>query len=125
MSPAKNYEQPYSSQHVINNTTDTLRSENALYLRRFPKILHTLYKKQTPFNPRLIKRKLKRSVAPPDRSPSARAVMSTKSPEVSSVSQPPVAFKTFGGASSSSAQSPAQISTVPSDFEHIFHYSEL
>lgn len=124
MTKFKNYEQPYNPRHVIDNTVDSLRADNALYIRRFPRFLHNLLRKQTPFNPRMIKRKLKLRTAPREKSPSTK-ISVTRSPEVTvSDSQPP-AFKTFATSSSAKSPGPGEIAAVPSDFEHIFHYSEI
>lgn len=124
MTKFNNYEQPYSPRHVIDNTVDPLRADNALYIRRFPRFLYNLYRKQTPFNPRMIKRKLKLRTTPREKSPSVKASVS-KSPEMTvSDSQPPP-FKTYATSSSAKSPAPGDMAAVPSDFEHIFHYSEV
>lgn len=132
----KKYEQPYSSRHVIHNSYDSIRAYEPAYIKNFPRFLHTLYKKQTPFSSNLLAnvRPLSEQLTrqePLQRSTSKKSVTADNSPQrVSSATTSPTSamklakkqtgFKTI----TRSTKSPAAMSAMPSDFEHIFHYSE-
>lgn len=147
----RRYEQPYSSRHVIADTRDSIRSEDPSYIRNFPRFLHILYRKQTPFNSTIlattrhatksINRKSSSAKSPDIRRPATPTEASntaslrqqqqqqgqislTQANQTSAQQQqqPPQqpGFKTLGQAN----KSPTQMSAMPSDFEHIFHYSE-
>lgn len=149
---SKRYEQPYRSQHVLHNTKDSLRAEEPNYVKEFPHTLHVLYKKQVPFNPRRtpqsksparIPRPIKASMAQTAKGPktpsyhtqpstSRKSAENTKSPTTNNNTNAttkesqyvqPNNFKTVGNAPSKSPSTPLSVS-MPSDFEHIFHYSE-
>lgn len=147
----KKYEQPYRSQHVMHNTRDSLRSEEPSYVKEFPHTLHLLYKKQTPYTPRRILlgqvrspisktirtsagQEVTRALKSPQASTSRKSDEKAKSPAQTnrpltpsankeSTANQPLSFKTMGTITAS--KSPTQVSaSIPSDFEHIFHYSE-
>lgn len=150
MAPSKNYQQPYSSRHVLNDTRDPIRSEDLAYIKNFPHFLHLLYSRQTPFDRTILitSRQMAKSSGrsdgknkSPARSPQPRRPQSPapppatrdKSATVSDTvtdkslqtqqqeKQQSAGFKTLGA----KAKSPTvAMSKVPSDFEHIFHYSE-
>lgn len=122
----RRYQQPYSSKHVVTNVTDPVRSEESAYIKVFPRLLGILYRKQTPYNP----------VASTEKKDSSRKSVTTTSIRKDAPTQqaqqqqqptplppppPPVGFKTIGNVA---AKSPGPMSSMPSDFEHIFHYSE-
>lgn len=151
----KRYEQPYRSQHVLHNTKDSLRAEEPSYVKEFPHTLHSLYKKQVPFNPRKtllpksparIPKAIRASMAQTIKGPktpsysaqpsvSRKSADNTKSPSTNTNTNTntitnkesqyvqPSNFKTVGTAPSKSPSTPLSVS-MPSDFEHIFHYSE-
>jgi len=120
----RKYDQPYSSRHVINNTCDSARNEEPIYIRHFPRFLHALYRRQTPVNSNLTLNPRSPSPLYEQKSKSRRSLAS-QSPDRAStpgrVVQQQGNFKTLG---QGTTKSPSPISTVPSDFEHIFHYSE-
>lgn len=131
----KKYEQPYSSRHVIHNSYDSIRADEPAYIKNFPRFLHTLHKKQTPFSLNLLayinplSEHLKHERL---RSSSSKKSVTAESPveQISSAKSPTSAakqakkqrtgFKTMG---QTTKKSPT-VSSMPSDFEHIFHYSE-
>lgn len=138
----KKYPQPYSSSHVINNSSDGLiRADEPLYVRKFPKFLSKLYSKQVVFHPNNLP--TVRIAASPtaqvtlaidDRS-SSRKSLDIRSPaRTTSASSQQTRFKTLGKSAdvgakiiqsgSPATKSPTHMSALPSDFEHIFHYSE-
>lgn len=144
MKGSRRYEQPYSSRHVLNDTTDSIRAQEPAYIKNFPRFLHLLYRKQTPFNSIIMATiqqattsRTKKSSS--NRSPahtraaspikeasntaSLRKSLQQKSPKKSESNQQTqhVGFQTLG---QRAKKSPTQMSSVPSDFEHIFHYSE-
>lgn len=140
MTPKK-YEQPYCSKHVVHNTKDAVRQNDPVFIRNFPRMLHLLYRKQTPFNSTVLNamRQLGESRSASRKSTSRGSPTSPKtSNEAAGSNQKtthlhqqqqyshPPNFKTLAP---KSAKSPTpttnqQISAMPSDFEHIFHYSE-
>lgn len=143
MAPAaKKYQQPYSSRHVQQNTRDSIRSQEPPYIKNFPRFLHIIYNRQTPYNSAILAAtrgavksagKSRGSRSPSGngqdsrrRSPSEKSITTRnqQQQEQQPAQQDPQqssGFKTLGA----KAKSPtAAISTMPSDFEHIFHYSE-
>lgn len=130
----KKYEQPYSSRHVIHNSYDSIRADEPAYIKNFPRFLHTLYKKQTPFSPNLLAnmRPLSEHLRnEPLRSTSKKSITADGPEERISSAKSPVSavkhtkrqtgLKTM---TRTAKNSPTPISSMPSDFEHIFHYSE-
>lgn len=117
----KRYEQPYSSKHVIHDTTDSIRADEPAYIKNFPRFLVNVYKKQTPFNTDILAN-IRPIINTTEPKSASRKSLATQSPERTIVSPPlPAAtFKTLAPAT----KSPSPLSTMPSDFEHIFHYSE-
>lgn len=159
------YQQPYTNKHVISNTSDPSRSESPIYIRRFPRFLHFLYKRQIPYTPTPLRSpkpeptislsitkgqasgsqntKTNKTSTP---GPSERASQQNQQQQIQLIQQslqpqlPPQGFKTLGKVAANNAAnegggsqslgraegntSPSSISQIPSDFEHIFHYSE-
>jgi len=137
----KRYKQPYSSQHVQSNTTDPIRAYDPVYIRDFPKYLYKLYKSQTAFLKNQRSKAKQRNVVSAPTSPSAENSASNNSlsqqnertektsTRSMSVSPEPKnmttqGFKTIGKTTKSPNAMAAGLSALPSDFEHIFHYSE-
>lgn len=127
----KKYPQPYSSRHVISNTSDSVRADEPVYIRKFPRFLTALYNKQTPYNQNIVP-SIRVAPSPEDEYTSSKKSLTSKSPIRASSAQQR-SFKTLGQTSVSgktsqnnmiTIKSPTQISAIPSDFEHIFHYSE-
>lgn len=162
--PNNKYQQPYSNKYVITNSTDPARNELPVYMRRFPRFLHGLYKRQVPYSPNnmqqlaikqpaIVRDEL--SPAPPPTTPqqqlrlqlsrkmgsvdvkparsTSASLPTSKTPQINSGqernnNQQP--FKTMGvvpaqpEASKSLSKTTSTLSAMPSDFEHIFHYSE-
>lgn len=124
-SNGKKYVQPYSSRHVVSNTHDSIRTDESSYIRNFPRLLHLLYRKQTPFHPAVLNTIKLLSEKPVIRkSASAKTLERTKTPSSQKTphQQHQAGFKTIGKATTKSPTQ--QMSSIPSDFEHIFHYSE-
>lgn len=121
MCPNK-YAQPYSSRHVINNTKDFIRSEEPNYIRQFPRLLYALYKKQTPYAP------AGANTNTSTRSPheaSTNKSTGSRTPSPVGANQQQAANQQFQTLGPNAGKSPSNnMSTMPSDFEHIFHYSE-
>lgn len=128
-SSRRRYEQPYRSKHVIHGTADSLRVEEPAYIKNFTRFVHALYKKQTPFHITVLD-----FIRPPisldyrsvnRKQASTSPERATRSPQVTPQQQRPdqqqAGFKTLGA---KATKSPAPLSAMPSDFEHIFHYSE-
>lgn len=134
----KNYEQPYSSKHVQANTNDPLRYADPYYIKIFPKYLNAVYRRQQPFNARFYKRTAASYNADPSTSENSHSpdnamesseTRSPSSPQTNiknTANTPQHGLKTIGGQSNSRSPSTSanQLSNMPSDFEHIFHYSE-
>lgn len=162
---SRKYEQPYSSKHVIRDTVDGIRSQEPAYIKNFPRILHQLFRKQTPLSSTILmtlyqpvatdagnsssgkspltnrvqatstqskkfksnttsSRKSIRSKSPNQSSKQQQKQQSQPQNEIPQASQQqkqPTGFQTLGG---KTTKSQTQMSSVPSDFEHIFHYSE-
>lgn len=128
----RRYEQPYRSKHVIYGTPDSLRAEEPTYIKNFSRFVHALYRKQTPFNPIILEHILPANSI--DFKSTSRKTVSvsperarTESPQRPSRQrldqhhQQKPGFKTLGP---KATKSPAPMSAMPSDFEHIFHYSD-
>lgn len=121
---SKRYEQPYSSRHVINKTTDSIRSEEPAYIKNFPKFVNLVYRRQPPFSVtqmNYIRQQNTNSTHETKHSNTlTRKSIGNRSPDVSPSRQQ--GFKTMGPTAHKSPTT--QITAVPSDFEHIYHYSE-
>ena len=129
-SGSKKYEQPYSSRHVTENTADSIRADEPVFIRNFPRFLYALYKKQTPFTINLLTHI--RSLRSDNKSSSRKSVSTNSPREATDTPASPTVkqaqpqqpnFKTLG-AGAGNADNPSPMSSMPSDFEHIFHYSE-
>lgn len=130
----KKYPQPYNSKHVINSTSDLIRNDEPLYIKKFPKFLSTLYRKQVQFTPQASgsNRPSPVAVTTEDRSSSRKSLVVSPTNTISSSAnqQQQTGFKTLGQIAATNrniqitTKSPTQMSAMPSDFEHIFHYSE-
>lgn len=130
----KKYTQPYNSSHVIKNTQDPIRSDEPAYIKNFPRFLNMLYKKQTPFHidllvhyrpvqdkPTPITTRLDKNVE--------KTLQSIRQTAIKS--QQKQGFKTLIQNQQEQQEQPEasvkntnQLTALPSDFEHIFHYSE-
>lgn len=122
----KKYAQPYCSKYVTTNTVDPIRSDEPPFIRNFPRFLYQLYERQTAFSLTFLNTfKTRKS-----KSASRKSMSTTKSPrqktQTQTQQQQQPGFKTIGQANkSNSTKSPtASMPAIPSDFEHIFHYSE-
>lgn len=105
----KRYAQPYGNKHIITDSTDTIREEDPPYIKNFPRFLHLLYRKQTPFSSDLL----------------PHVKIQTERSRSRSFKSEKQGFRTITqNKDNNESRSPAPLSTVPSDFEHIFHYSE-
>lgn len=131
-STPRKYPQPYSSRHVIDNTADTNRKDEPAYMRNFSRFVHAIYSRQTPFSIGLLAH-IKASFSSRNTRSSSRKSISAKSADERTSSgqtnastkprspQDQAGFRTLG---QDAGRSPTPLSTVPSDFEHIYHYSE-
>lgn len=129
-SSRRRYEQPYRSKHVIYGTADSLRVEEPAYIKNFTRFVHALYKKQTPFHITILDY-IRPPISLDSRSVNKKQVSIspervTRCTQASAQQRPDqqqqqAGFKTLGA---KATKSPAPLSSMPSDFEHIFHYSE-
>lgn len=142
MPNSRRYEQPYSSKHVLHDTTDTIRAQEPAYIKNFPRFVHQLYKKQTPFNSIVL---ANLQAVSRNKTNSSRGQVASRSVAINREASnnvaggrsqahksarqadpahqaQPAGFQTLGQKTTKSPQQ--QMSSVPSDFEHIFHYSE-
>lgn len=128
---SKRYEQPYSSRHVIHNTTDSIRADEPTYIRSFPRFLNSIFKKQTPFTLVILAHiRTPNATFYHETRPTiglAKKSVTPRSPDTPTLANKQIqqGFKTIGSvAHKSPTPPPAQMTAVPSDFEHIYHYSE-
>lgn len=119
----KRYVQPYNSRHVINNTTDSTRAEEQAYIKNFPRLLHALYRKQTPFNLNLLANVARSSRFGVQQDYKTRS-SSRKSEPTRSAERTNDDLAITPKRNQQNTNFKTLASTVPSDFEHIFHYSE-
>lgn len=120
--------QPATNRYIINNTVDASRAESPAYIKRFPRLLQALYRKQVPYAPN---QSPIHETTPPQISAKVQAAGSIEPKPMSNPRSDrslPLGFKTMGkiGANNEPNQtaSKTSLSQVPSDFEHIFHFSE-
>lgn len=119
LNSTKKYEQPYSSRCVTRNVEDSIRVDEAPYIKNFPYFLHLVYEKQTPFKLELLP-----YIGSRNRPPSnSKRSQSGKVSPAKQASQPN-SFRTMGQEVLNEKSPTSPMPTVPSDFEHIFHYSE-
>lgn len=117
----KKYVQPYSSRYVTSNTVDPIRADEPPYIRNFPRFLYQIYEKQTAFS-LTIMGTFKQANVRKSKSASRKSV-STRSPNVRG-QQDQSGFRTMGQSERTTKSPQNAVAAVPSDFEHIFHYSE-
>lgn len=128
----KRYEQPYSSRNVTQNTVDPIRRDEPSYIRNFVRFLHSVFIKQTPFDLRLLAHIRTPTFEKNETKSASRKSVGSKSPDnvnsaPNAAKQPTrqqpqqTSFRTLG---QNATKSPSPMSSMPSDFEHIFHYSE-
>lgn len=137
----RKYTQPYTSLHVIKNTPDPIRADEPAYIKNFPRFMNMIYKKQTPFHidllahyrpPHQVKSNTPTTMGAPTTLMESikiveKTIQSNKPTTIKS--QQKQGFKTMAQNQQQELQQENsknlnQVTALPSDFEHIFHYSE-
>lgn len=120
----KKYEQPYSSRYVTRNIEDSARADEAPYIRNFTRFIHLVYRKQTPFQVELLPYLAGKNVTSPVPKSNSKSI-SDKQASAKQVPDQQNSFRTMGPGAPKEKSPTNTMTTMPSDFEHIFHYSEM